>query len=174
MSITLLFYIVVGLTALERLAELVIGTQNRKWSMAKGGREYGQEHWPSMVVLHTLFLVLMVLEVLALPTLSSVLLTAFMFTVAVLAQGLRWWCIHSLGRRWNPRIIVIPGLSPVSDGPYRWFKHPNYIAVVIEGIALPMIHGAWRTALFFSLCNALLLRVRIRCENQALKTLESS
>ena len=172
MSITTGFLILVGLTALERGVELIIGTRNRTWSLSQGGLEYGQSHWPWMVALHTSFLGLMVTEVLMLPTAPSLTLALSMLGLAVGAQALRWWCIRTLGKRWNPRVIVIPGLPRITNGPYDWFRHPNYMAVVIEGIALPMVHGAWRTAMFFTASNAILLWVRISCENRALHQLE--
>jgi methyltransferase len=84
------------------------------------------------------------------------------------AQALRWWCIRTLGPQWNTRIIVVSGLSRITAGPYRWFNHPNYVAVVLEGLALPLVHSAWITAAIFTLANAALLRVRIRAENRAL------
>jgi methyltransferase len=91
-----------------------------------------------------------------------------MLAVVLLAQTLRWWCIATLGHRWNTRIVVVPGVPLVASGPYRWFRHPNYIAVVIEGIALPLVHSAWITAVVFTVINAMLLRVRIAAENAAL------
>ena len=172
MSITTGFLILVALTTLERGIELVIGTRNRAWSLIQGGVEHGQGHWPWMVALHTAFLGLMVAEVLMMPTTTSLPLALSMLGLALGAQGLRWWCIRTLGRRWNPRVIVIPGLPRITDGPYRWLRHPNYLAVIIEGIALPMVHGGWRTAVFFTASNAILLWVRIGCENRALQTLD--
>jgi methyltransferase len=94
-----------------------------------------------------------------------------MLAVVIAAQGLRWWCITSLGRQWNTRVVVIPGAERVSGGPYRLMPHPNYVAVVAEGIALPLVHGAWITALTFTVLNALLLRKRISIENSALARL---
>jgi len=89
----------------------------------------------------------------------------------VAAQALRWWCIVTLGPRWNTRVIVVPGLAPVVAGPYRVLRHPNYLAVAVEGAALPLVHGCWITAVSFTVANALLLRVRIRVENEALASL---
>jgi hypothetical protein len=91
-----------------------------------------------------------------------------MLALVLAAQALRWWCIVTLGRQWNTRVIVVPGLPRVTGGPYRFLSHPNYVAVVIEGFALPLVHSAWITALVFTLCNAVLLSVRIRVENRAL------
>jgi methyltransferase len=94
-----------------------------------------------------------------------------MVVLVVASQALRWWCIATLGRRWNTRVIVVPGLAPVTGGPYRFLPHPNYVAVVVEGVALPMVHAAWITAVGFTVLNAVLLTVRIRAENAALRTL---
>ena len=91
-----------------------------------------------------------------------------MLAVVIAAQGLRWWCITTLGHQWNTRVVVIPGAPRVTGGPYRMIPHPNYVAVVVEGIALPLVHSAWFTALVFAVCNATLLRTRIKVENSAL------
>jgi methyltransferase len=95
-----------------------------------------------------------------------------MLAVVVAAQGLRWWCIRTLGRQWNTRVVVIPGARRVDGGPYRLMPHPNYVAVVAEGIALPLVHTAWITALVFTVLNAALLAVRIATENAALAALD--
>ena len=165
------FTVVVVLVALERLAELVVSNRNAAWSFERGGRESGQGHYPFMVVLHTGFLVAMLVEAFVRrPDVPSALAWS-MLAVVVAAQALRWWCILALGPRWNTRVIIVPGLAPVTSGPYRWFSHPNYVAVVVEGVALPLVHGAWITALVFTVANAALLTVRIRVENQALASL---
>jgi methyltransferase len=93
-----------------------------------------------------------------------------MLALLAASQALRWWCVHTLGPRWNTRVIVVPGLPLVTGGPYRWrwLRHPNYAAVVAEGVALPLVHTAWVTATAFTVLNAVLLTVRIRCENRAL------
>lgn len=173
MSTELWFTALVAAVALERLAELVVSQRNAAWSMARGGVETGRGHYPVMVVLHTGLLVGALAEVwLRRPDFVPVL--GWTMAVLVLAsQGLRWWCIATLGRRWNTRVIVVPGLAPVTAGPYRWMSHPNYVAVVVEGAVLPLVHSAWVTALAFTVCNAVLLAVRIRVENAALATLPS-
>lgn len=171
--VAVIYLCLVGLTAVERLVELVVGKRNTAWSLSQGGIEYGQGHWPWMVTLHTLFLVSCAAEVVLLNTVFSPIIGSIMLIVALGCQALRWWCIKTLGHRWNPRVIVVPGLPAVQHGPYRFFPHPNYIAVAVEGIALPMIHGAWRTAVGFTILNTILLSVRIRCENKALRSLET-
>jgi methyltransferase len=165
------YTVLIGIIGLERIVELVVGRRNLAWSLARGGIEYGKGHWPPMVLLHTGLLIGCLVEVWWLQTPLIPALAGSMFALAVLSQVLRWWCIRTLGPRWNHRVIIIPGLSPIRSGPYRYFSHPNYLAVIVEGLALPLIHGAWRTALVFSILNACLLTVRIRCENMAIATL---
>lgn len=158
----------VVLVGLERLAELVVSKRNAAWSLARGGREYGAGHYPPMVVLHSALLVGAVVEVLVADRPFVPWLGWPMLAVVVAAQALRWWCITTLGHQWNTRVIVVPGLDLVQRGPYRWVPHPNYVAVVAEGVALPLVHTAWLTALVFTVLNAALLRVRIRTEDAAL------
>lgn len=169
MSSAAWYTVVVALMALERMAELVVARRNLTWSLARGGREYGFSHYPVMVVLQLGLGAGCLLEVWLghRPYVPALFWT--MLAVVLASQGLRWWCIRTLGHLWNTRVIVVPGLSLVSGGPYRWFKHPNYVAVVAEGIALPLMHTAWITALAFTVLNAALLSVRIHVENEALR-----
>ncbi len=160
----------IGLVALERVAELVVSRRNLAWSLARGGLEYGKGHYPVMVVLHSGLLVGAAVEVAVAHRPFVPALGWPMLGLAVATQALRWWCIRTLGRRWNTRIVVVPGLPLVRRGPYRSLSHPNYVAVVLEGVALPLVHTAWITALAFTVLNALLLRVRLRVENEALAT----
>ncbi|WP_341927149.1 isoprenylcysteine carboxylmethyltransferase family protein [Nocardioides psychrotolerans] len=171
MTTLLAFTVIVALVGLERLAELVVSKRNAAWSLSQGGRETGQGHYPFMVVLHSGFLVAMLVEAWVRRPDVAPLLAWSMLAVAIGAQVLRWWCITTLGQRWNTRVIVVPGLAPVTGGPYRFLRHPNYVAVVLEGVALPLIHASWITALVFTVANAALLTVRIRAEDAALATL---
>ncbi len=124
-----------------------------------------------MVVLHSGFLAGALVEVIGLHRPFLPALGWPMLAIVVAAQGLRWWCIATLGRQWNTRVVVIPGAPRVVGGPYRFFSHPNYVAVVAEGIALPLVHTGWITALVFTVLNAALLHTRIRTENAALASL---
>ncbi|WP_406099420.1 isoprenylcysteine carboxyl methyltransferase family protein [Streptomyces sp. NBC_01013] len=152
----------------ERLAELAVALRNTRWALARGGTESGRGHYPAMVALHTALLAGCLAE--AGPG-GRPFLPLFgwtMVAVVVAAQALRWWCIRTLGHRWNTRVIVVPGLPLVTGGPYRLLRHPNYVAVAAEGIALPLVHGAWVTALLFTVLNAGLMAVRVSCEEAAL------
>lgn len=163
------FTALVAAVAAERLAEFVVSKRNLEWSKTHGGKEFGAGHYPVMVALHTGLLAGAALE--ARRRRVRPALGRPMFAVVLAAQGLRWWCIKTLGPQWNTRVIVVPGATRVLAGPYRFLPHPNYVAVVAEGVALPLVGGAWRTALGFTIANALLLRTRIRVENDALRSL---
>ncbi len=158
------------LTGVERLVELVISRRNARWAFERGGRESGRGHFPAMVALHTSLLVGCFLEPLLADRPFLPWLGVPALVLALAAQGLRYWCIGSLGRRWNTRVIVVPGLPLVTRGPYRWLPHPNYVVVVLEGIALPLVWTGWITALVFTVLNAwLLLGFRIPAEERALR-----
>jgi methyltransferase len=167
-SLSLWYLLLIVAVALERIAELIISRRNLDWSLRQGGREYGRSHYPVMVVLHTGLLIACLAETGFAHRPFVAALGWSMLVLVVAAQGLRWWCIQALGTRWNTRIVVVDGLPLVTEGPYRWLRHPNYIAVVVEGVALPLVHSAWITAIAFTVLNAALLRVRITAENTAL------
>lgn len=162
------YYLFILAIGAERLVELVVAQRNAKWSIAQGGREFGRDHYPAIVSMHALLLVSCVVEVWTMGRPFVPWLGWPMFAVVVISTAVRWRCVSVLGRRWNPRLIVIPDAPLVSDGLYRWLRHPNYTAVVAEVAALPLIHSAWITAIAFSIANALVLTVRIRAENAAL------
>jgi methyltransferase len=165
------YVVLVAAVAVERLAELVVAQRNLAWNRARGGVEFGAGHYPVMVVLHTGLLIGCLAEVYFLNRPFLPWLGWPMLAVVVAAQVLRWWCIRTLGRQWNTRVVIIPGAERISGGPYRLLPHPNYVAVVAEGIALPLVHTAWVTALVFTVLNAALLTVRISTENNALARL---
>jgi methyltransferase len=154
--------------AAERGVELRISRRNAAWAFAQGGIEVGQAHFRVMKGLHTGLLLACAAEVVGLHRPFVPALGWPMLVLVGAAQVLRYWAIASLGRRWNVRVIVVPGAPAVTSGPYRWLRHPNYVAVVLEGLALPLVHGAWLTAAVFGLANACLLAVRIRTEERAL------
>jgi methyltransferase len=163
------FTALIAAVACERLLELGISRRNAAWAMARGGVESGRGHFPVMALLHTGLLVGAVTEVWLLDRPFLPVLGVGMLALVLGCQGLRYWCITTLGRQWNTRVIVVPGLPRITGvGPYRWLRHPNYVAVVIEGIALPLVHTAWLTAIVFTAANAALLTVRLRVEEAAL------
>jgi len=171
---SVLWYTVLVLAVgVERLVELAVARRNLRWAKDRGGVEYGAEHFPWMVVLHVGLLVGCLLEVWLMNPPWLPWLGWPMLALVVASQALRWWCIRTLGPRWNTRVVVVPGLRLVTEGPYRYLRHPNYVAVVVEGAALPLVHTAWITAVVFTALNALLLRQRIGVEDAALAELRA-
>ena len=154
-----------------RGVELAVSSRNARRALARGGVESGRGHYPAMVALHTGLLVGALLEVLLADRPFHGWLGWPMLALVLAAQALRWWCIRTLGPQWSTRVVVLPGAPLVTSGPYRWMAHPNYLAVVVEGVALPLVHTAWVTAVAFTVLNALLLRVRIGCEARTLHEL---
>lgn len=156
-----------ALTA-ERMLHLAIAARNARRAFAMGAVERGQRHYPLMAAFHALFLISAAAEAIVLKRPFPGALGWIALGGALGAQVLRYWSIASLGPRWNTRIIVFPELPPVRRGPYRFMRHPNYLAVIIEVACVPLIHGCWLTAAVFSAGNAALLSVRIRAEEAAM------
>lgn len=164
------YTLLIAAVGVERIAELVVSQRNLKWSKARGGIEFGARHYPVMAVLHTALLASCLLEAAHRSFIPA--LGWPMLAMVIAAQALRWWCIATLGRQWNTRVVVVPDADRVTRGPYRFIAHPNYVAVVVEGAALPLVHSAWITAVVFTVLNAALLRVRISVEDNALESLK--
>ena len=160
-------HLLIPLVIIQRVAELVKARRNARIVMAKGAVEAGANHYPAIVMLHLLWFVGMIVEIVVLSRAINPF-WPILLVIFLLAQGLRYWAISSLGEQWNTRILVIPGSKPVSSGPYRLMKHPNYLAVVVEILILPVMLGAYITAVTTSLINLALLRVRIRAEEEAM------
>jgi len=162
------FTLLIGVIALQRLWELGVSNRHLRALRAKGAFEVGASHYPWMVALHSAFLVSCPAEVWLLrrPWQPEIAVTA----MAVLAAALllRWWVLSTLGDRWTTRVMVLPGEKLITSGPFRWLRHPNYVAVMLEIVAIPMLHCAWLTAVVFSAANLILLRVRIGVEDAAL------
>jgi methyltransferase len=153
---------ILALVTLERLGELWLANRNTRRLLNEGAREHGAGHYPLIVALHASWL--LTLWWLAPRQPIEPLWLALFFLIEI---G-RLWVLASLGERWTTRIIVVPEAPLVRRGPYRFIDHPNYVVVAAEILVLPLAFGLWRTALVFTLLNAILLTIRIRAENQAL------
>jgi methyltransferase len=157
--------IILSLVTLQRLVELYIAHRNTKRLIANGGIEIGSGHYPVMVLLHTVWLV-------GLWYFAFRLEVSWPWIFAYLVlEAARGWIIAALGSRWTTRIIVVPGETLVDEGPYKFFRHPNYMVVAGEIFILPMAFGLWWYAILFAALNAAMLYWRIRSEDEALKPL---
>jgi methyltransferase len=164
-----LYLVLIALIVVERLVELVITRRNLAWARSQGAREHGSDHYPWMVAIHATFLIACPFEAIALDRPFVPVLGVPMLALLVGAMALRYWAIATLGPRWTTKIVVVPGLPVVTRGPYHFLRHPNYLAVIVEVAALPLVHTAWITALVWSAANALVLRARIAAEEEALR-----
>ncbi len=162
-----LFLLFVSLLIIQRISELMLARRNERAVRKMGAREYDAEGYRTIVLMHAAFFVSLVAEYILLGrTLNGhwpVLLTVF-----ILTQALRYWAIASLGKFWNTKILVVPGTEAIKKGPYRYVRHPNYIAVVIEIAVIPLIFSCFITCILFSALNLIALRRRIRIEESAL------
>ncbi len=151
----------------QRIVELVVAKSNEVWMKKRGAYEVGKEHYKLLVLLHTMFFLCLLFEVVYFEQ-KPAMWWFVPFLIFVVAQIGRVWSLVSLGRYWNTKIIILPGASVVAKGPYRYLRHPNYTIVGIEILALPLIFQAYGTAAIFTLLNVAVLSIRIRQEEEAL------
>ncbi|MGH7889117.1 MAG: isoprenylcysteine carboxyl methyltransferase family protein [Thermodesulfobacteriota bacterium] len=160
-SIFLLFVI------LQRIVELSIAKRNERIVRSKGAVEFDKNGYKFIVVMHFAFFISLILEKVFLER-SSNSLWVFFVILFVLAQLLRYWAISSLGVYWNTRVLVVPNSKLVSSGPYKYLRHPNYVSVMTEIAVIPLIFSCYITAALFSGINLILLRRRVKIEEEAL------
>jgi methyltransferase len=162
------YWLLLAAIVAERGVEVALSRRNAWRTLSRGGIEAGWSHYPPMVIVHVLFLLSCGVENLLHDSGFPAAVKALALAGAIAAQALRYWAVVTLGDRWNTRVIVVPTEPPVTGGPFRYVRHPNYLAVAIEIACLPLVRGLWITALVFSIANAALLSVRIRVEERAL------
>jgi methyltransferase len=154
--------------AAQRVGELLHSASNTKRLVARGAREYGSGHFPLLVLVHVFFPLCLAAEVVALGARPG-RLWALWLGLWLAAQALRYAAVRALGERWSVRVLVLPGEPLVRRGPYRFLRHPNYLAVIVELLAASLMFGAWRTAITISLLDLVALGIRIRAEEVALR-----
>lgn len=156
------------LVGLGRLVELRISRRNQRQLEKQGVRKMAEPHFRWMVFVHAGVLAGAAAEVMLLHRPLIPALAVMMAVLFGLANALRWWVIRTLAGHWNVEVMASLHASVVTSGPYRWVRHPNYAAVVMELFALPMMHTAWITALAGTLANLEILRRRLRVEESVL------
>ncbi|QJB70748.1 hypothetical protein HF685_08050 [Parasphingorhabdus halotolerans] len=159
---TLVTWVLIYIVA-QRLSELVYANHNTRRLLAEGGKEFGADHYQYFIFLHSAWLAIIFLMVDPLRPIGLVMLAVFIGT-----QILRVWTLASIGRWWTTRIISAPHFDRVNRGPYKFLSHPNYTVVVLEIAIIPLMLGLPWVALVFSILNAILLRHRIKVENDVL------
>jgi methyltransferase len=155
--------IILGLVCVQRLIELAVARRNTERLLAQGAVEYGAGHYPWIVLFHGVWLAAIIFRAIPDAPVNWVWLAAFLGL-----QALRLWVQLTLGRFWTTRVISLAGVPVVQRGPYRLMRHPNYAVIIGEIAVLPLVFGEWMIAVAFSIVHALLLRERIRVEDEAL------
>lgn len=163
----MIFQLFLAIIITQRFIELFIAKRNEKWMKANGAIEVGQEHYKYIVLLHFLFFISFLIEVSHYDNNISPIWPAFLALFA-LTQILRVWCMKSLGRFWNTKILIMPNVAVISSGPYKYIKHPNYLVVALELFIIPLFFQAYITAFTFSLLNTVMMLIRIPSEEKAL------
>ena len=164
----LLFLGFVAALGVQRLFELRLSRRNEQRMRRVGGREHAPETYRWIVTLHAAWFASMLLEVFAGGRAFHHRLALPAFVVFAAGQVLRLTAIRTLGWRWSTRVMTVPDAAPVQHGIYRYLRHPNYLGVELEILAAPLVHSAYLTSAVFGIANLLLLRDRIRREEQAL------
>lgn len=162
------FFLLVGLTGLTRLFELGISRRHRRLLFEQGAVAVTDPGFMAMVVLHVGVIVGSVAEVILVERQPIFGLSVAAAMGVILASSLRVWAIRSLGKHWNVQVVDSTNLGVVLSGPYRWVRHPNYVAVFAELSLLPLVHGAWITALVGTILHVVVLRRRIDLEEKVL------
>ena len=165
---TIAYLALLALVGIGRLVELGISRRNQRQLEKQGVRKVAEPHFRWMVILHGGVLIAAGMEVLILHRPLIPALAISMAVLFVLANFLRWWVIRTLAGHWNVEVMASSRVGVVTAGPYRWVRHPNYVAVVTELFALPMIHTAWITALAGTAANLEILRRRLNVEDGVL------
>ncbi len=164
-----LYLLLLSAVAAGRLIELAHSRRNQRRLMEAGSKLMMEPAYKWMVALHTGVLAMAALEVITLrrPFIAS--LGWPMLALFVIANVCRWWVIRTLGPRWNVQVMPA-ALGVITDrGPYRWVRHPNYAAVFVEMLALPLIHTAWLTAMFGGVAHVFVLRRRVALEESVMR-----
>ncbi len=154
---------ILGFITLQRVTELPVAKANTKRLLEQGAHEVAPGHYPLIVAVHALWLAALWLQAPGRPVHLPFL------ALFVLLEAFRVWTLRTLGERWTTRIIIVPGENLVARGPYRFVNHPNYLVVIGEIAAAPLIFGLGLTAIVFTLLNAIALTIRIRAEGRALR-----
>jgi methyltransferase len=160
------FIFFVSFVILTRVVELLHSRRNEIWLLQQGAVEYGRKHYPFIVALHALFLISLIVEHY---TVQNEAFNAVLLLLYFILLAFKVWVIGSLGKFWNTRIYRVTGFPLVKKGPYKYFKHPNYVIVIAEIAIIPLVFNLYFTAIVFTILNSIMLFVRIKEENKALR-----
>jgi methyltransferase len=162
----MIFILFVSFIIFLRIGELNISKKNEKWLIQNGAVEYGKKHYPLIVALHVLFFISLIIEYSNQVNLSFNLIIFITYFILLVFKV---WVVSSLGKYWNTKIYHIANAPLVKKGVYKYFKHPNYLIVILEIALIPLVFNLYYTAIIFTVLNAIILSIRVREENRVLK-----
>lgn len=166
------FWIFLTFLLVQRVSELLLAKRNERVARVKGAVEYDEKGYKVIVLMHVFFFISLISEYILLArTLSNFWVP--LLILFIIAQILRYWAISTLGYYWNTKILVTPNTSPIRTGPYKYLNHPNYLSVILEIAVIPLIFSCYITSMIFTLLNLVLLKRRMRIEEQALSTMKA-
>jgi methyltransferase len=166
------FWIFLTFLLVQRVSELLLAKRNERVARVKGAVEYDEKGYKVIVLMHIFFFISLISEYILLArTLSNFWVP--LLILFIIAQILRYWAISTLGYYWNTKILVTPNTSPIRTGPYKYLNHPNYLSVILEIAVIPLIFSCYITSMIFTLLNLVLLKRRMRIEEQALSTMKA-
>jgi len=160
------FILFISFIILLRIAELLLSKRNEKWLLQNNAVEYGQKHYPFIVALHVFFLASLIVEYYAQKPPSYSL---FFIGLYFILLAFKAWVIASLGKFWNTKIYHIANVPLIKKGPYKYFRHPNYIIVIAEIVVIPLAFHLYYTAFIFTMLNICMLFIRIKEEEKAME-----
>ncbi|MGB7293600.1 MAG: isoprenylcysteine carboxylmethyltransferase family protein [Thermodesulfobacteriota bacterium] len=161
------FWIFFAFLVSQRFFELALAKHNEQIVKSKGALEFDRDGYRYIVAMHVAFFICLVLEKFSLQRELNKFWVVFLL-IFLTAQILRYWAISSLGVYWNTKVLVVPGFQRTTKGPYKYLKHPNYIAVIVEIAVIPLVFSCYLTSVLFSIVNFILVRRRIKIEENAL------
>jgi len=162
----MIFVLFISFIILLRIGELILSKRNERWLLKNGAIEFGEKHYPYIVSLHILFFISLIFEYSRQQTSSYNILLIIIYLLLVAFKA---WVILSLGKFWNTKIYHIKNIPLIKKGPYKYFKHPNYVVVTAEIAVIPLAFHLYFTAIAFTLINMIMLYVRIKEENKVLQ-----
>jgi methyltransferase len=163
-----LYLILLAAVGATRLLELRISRRHQQQMATRGIEKRTDPQFRWMVAFHALVLSGAAIEVVVLHRPFLPQLAAPMALLFFSATALRWWVIRTMGAHWNVEVMASAPLGVVTTGPFRWVRHPNYLAVFVELVALPLIHTAWITAVAAAAGNFWVLHHRLSLEEPVL------
>lgn len=159
---------ILAAVGIQRIVELRLSKRHQRNLVAKGVVKTAEPQFVWMVVLHVGVLVGAAAEVLIFDRKFFPALAVVMLALVIASNAMRWWVMRVLGNHFTVPVMESTKIGVIVNGPYRWVRHPNYFAVYVEMLALPLLHTAWITASLGAITHLIVLNRRIKLEDSVL------